>query len=312
MEKGILMSPSLGSGFRRGFLFAICWGFLASLPAAETGAQEPERPRLGAQQILQRMANRYATCKSYRDSGVVNSVDIKSTGRNVHERRFTTAFSRPDRLRFEDQDQLRHYGLYRYIIWANGDDVRTYWDSTPPAQQQPSLEMAVAGAFAVTEMTTYFVPGLLMPDRLNSLADALEKAERLEDAKADEHDCFCVGGRFAKYSMALWIDKETYLLRQIQRNADLTSFRTETTIAYSPAMDVELGAKELEFDPPATRSVPSVAEMLGQAGRADGQVSPREVGWVWLGLAVAFGAFLLLIFVIAIRWTAMARGQREK
>jgi outer membrane lipoprotein-sorting protein len=226
------MNPIFLSGFPFRFLSAACCGLFAMLPAAETAAQQPERPPLTAQEILQRMADRYATWKSYRDSGVVKSVDIDAEGKKVKEKRFTTAFSRPDRFRYGYSYRLPQYGLYRYIIWAQGDDVRTYWDATPPAQQHPSLLAAIIGALGVTKMTAYFIPALLMAKQLeaNTLADNLEKAERLEDAKLGEHDCFCVGGEFSKYSMTLWIDKASFLLRQIQINADFSKFRSETMI----------------------------------------------------------------------------------
>ena len=97
------MNPTLLSRFPFGFLRVAGCGLLAILPVVESAAQQRESPPFTAEEVLQRTARRYASCKSYRDSGFVNSVEIDAKGKKVTERRFTTAFIRPDRFRFEDQ-----------------------------------------------------------------------------------------------------------------------------------------------------------------------------------------------------------------
>jgi outer membrane lipoprotein-sorting protein len=106
-----------------------CYILLFMSLAAQTLAQESESP-LTAQEILKQMANRYASCQSYRDSGEVIQVKSDATGKKTQETRFTTAFRRPGRFRFEYQYRFPRYGLYRYIVWADGEDFRSYCDST--------------------------------------------------------------------------------------------------------------------------------------------------------------------------------------
>jgi hypothetical protein len=76
-------------------------------------------------------------------------------------------------------------------------------------------------------------------------------------------------------------------------------------------MDVELEAKELEFDPPTTPSVPSVDEMLGRAEPLKAEDWLQKVGWSGLSAAVAMGAIILLIIVLAIRRAATVLRQRR-
>ena len=72
--------------------------------------------------ILERMATTYATCRSYHDQGVVKTVFIKDRERRLVRKPFRTAFVRPDRFRFEyEQD-----GVKQVIVWRHGRSVRSW------------------------------------------------------------------------------------------------------------------------------------------------------------------------------------------
>src|SRR5262245_15541791 len=72
---------------------------------------------LTAQQILEKMATTYATCKSYRDSGLVTNFFNRD---HVEVRPFRSAFVRPDQFRFEYDDPTSQES---YIVWAKADEV---------------------------------------------------------------------------------------------------------------------------------------------------------------------------------------------
>ncbi|MDQ3812443.1 MAG: hypothetical protein M3347_00670, partial [Armatimonadota bacterium] len=65
-----------------------------ALVAVIAGAFAISRARRGltAEQILQRVAQTYADCKTYRDSGVVKHVLVTSKGNYPEEGTFSTAF----------------------------------------------------------------------------------------------------------------------------------------------------------------------------------------------------------------------------
>ena len=66
-------------------------------------AEESSLDSLTAKQIVKRMAEEYAKCKSYQDLGVVKTVFILPDLKRTVEKPFTTAFVRPDRFRFESR-----------------------------------------------------------------------------------------------------------------------------------------------------------------------------------------------------------------
>ncbi len=83
-------------------------------------ATEGQQDMLTAKQILKRMAETYASCKSYSDSGVVKTFHDEAAWGPPWEKPFTTGFVRPDRFRFEFRDKKAGNGEYLYIVWRNG------------------------------------------------------------------------------------------------------------------------------------------------------------------------------------------------
>jgi len=79
------------------------WSWLLVALAPIVSAAGTSKEELTAEDIMERMAKMYAGTKWYRDSGVVETqlraaADDKGSD---EELRFTTAFARPDRFRFE-------------------------------------------------------------------------------------------------------------------------------------------------------------------------------------------------------------------
>src|SRR5690348_1665880 len=100
-----------------------------------------------AADVLAKMAAVYAGCGTCRDRGIVQITFLSADGKRTTELPFTTAFVRPDRFRFEYQEQVPQR---RYIVWARGKDVRTWWTIEPGVSREKSLDMALAGATGVS------------------------------------------------------------------------------------------------------------------------------------------------------------------
>ncbi|HEX2223936.1 MAG TPA: hypothetical protein VHN15_07000 [Thermoanaerobaculia bacterium] len=231
---------------RSAFLCGI--GFLL-LGAA---APSPEKD-LTAAQILKSMAQAYADCQSYSDSGVVKTVFFKGQYTWTDEKPFTTAFVRPDRFRFEYQEVKKaDLPKERYIVWRDGDVVRSWSDFERGVRKQPSLGMAVAGATGVSGASAHTVSTLILPEEIGGrrLTDITE-ARRIEDAREGSTDCFRIQGRYADSPVTVWVDKQTFLVRRIDLSRADKDLRTERTTTYEPVINGEVTQEMLAFDPPA-------------------------------------------------------------
>ena len=228
-------------------------GLLPISPATTTGAEEPkqEGKEPTAAQILERMAKTYAGCKSYRDSGVgrtaLRGVDVNV----VQEKPFATAFVRPDKFRFEYTEVRPEKRISHYIVWRQGDDVRTWWDIQPGVKKPESLGFALAGATGVSGGTAHTVPNLLLPAEVQgrSLKD-LAEATRIEDETLDKTECYRVKGKFGPFPVTVWIDKATYLVRRIDSEKVFPTFTSQETITYDPTLDGEVSEKLLAIGLP--------------------------------------------------------------
>jgi outer membrane lipoprotein-sorting protein len=227
---------------------------LASVPTGVASRQASdhqvaEQP-LTAEQILERMAKVYADCKSYRDTGSVKTVFIRTDRTWDGVRPFTTAFVRPDRFRYEFKDQQSHGRPDRFLIWKNGEDVRSWWD-VDPGIQTASLDMAIAGATGVSGGSAHTIPRMLLPKELEGwVLTELEQQQRKEDADLDGVNCYRIEGKARGDPTTLWIDKKTVLLLRIEQSHQFKDFRTEETTTYTPLVNVDIPEELLVFDPP--------------------------------------------------------------
>jgi len=215
-------------------------------------ADKESSDNLTARQILEEMAITYATCTSYRDSGVVtNDFGPHTAGdrfpRHVDVKPFHTGFVRPDQFRFEYDDPTPEKP---YIVWAKGDDVRAWWYIKPGEEKLSSLEDGIAGATGVSGGSAHTVPTLLLPDRIGGRKlTSMTDLTRLPDEALDKTPCFKLEGKFANRLTTLWLEKATYLIRRIYQDTGLT----KNTTVYRPEVNKEISVKELGFDPPAKR-----------------------------------------------------------
>lgn len=234
------------------------YAWLALLMAA-SAASAPETPPgtastdgLSADQVLAKLAAAYATCRSYRDSGVVsNAFDPQ----HVDVKPFRTAFVRPDQFRFEFEEArpgLDPSSKNAYIIWAKAGAVRTWWYVKPAVERSSSLADAISSATGVSSGSAHTIAALLMPDRIRGAKpSSMTDLTRLPDETVDGAACFKLAGRygFGKQPRTVWIERATYLIRRI---VDEKRLATATTV-YKPQVNTEIPATELAFDAPKRR-----------------------------------------------------------
>jgi RNA polymerase sigma factor (sigma-70 family) len=207
-----------------------------------------------ASEVISAMAHTYATCGSYLDSGVVKTVFFENGEARIQERPFHTVFVRPDRFRFEFWEQ-NSAKRKPYIVWANGSDVRTWW-AVPSSHtgQLTTLSRGLAGGTGISGGSAHTVPALLLPDQVNGfkLTDSINTV-RGENEKVGGVDCIRIAGVQNGQAQTLWLDKTTFLVRQIYLERYIPGARTETTTTYNPVINVSIPDELLQLDIPESK-----------------------------------------------------------
>ena len=170
---------------------------------------------LTAREILDRMEEVYATCRSYRDSGAVYK-----GGEKLCE--FTTAFKRPRRLRFAFKSV---FGL-KHAVMCDGGDLWLTMESDLPDEiedeylEMPSGQLAIAGATGISGGAAMVVPPLLgFGGMIPMMTQALSEPVELGEALRDGFSCFRIEGGFSFSTIVLWIDKSSFVLRRVEHTA---------------------------------------------------------------------------------------------
>lgn len=225
------------------------------LVLAASVAAEPKPEDLTGQQILERTAEVYASCTSYRDSGMVKTLFITPRGDRMDIRPFSTAFVRPDRFRFEFRDSFSRGPERRHIVWSQGKEIQTWTSLEPEARKAESLGLALAGAAGVSGGSAHMIPSLILPAeagarRLTDLTDL----QRVEDATLGNIEYFRIQGKYADSPTTVWIDKTSFLVRRIDMTNTVDDFRTEVSMAYEPVVNGKVTEEMLAFNPPQEKA----------------------------------------------------------
>jgi hypothetical protein len=243
-------------------------------------ALDAPTPNLAAQEIIARSIAVYANCTSYVDEGEVKTIFLESNGPRTVIKPFTTAFVRPSAFRFEYKELrgllrpptpqeagsselgARNRGLEEwspgleqrsnYIIWADGEVVKTWWSIKPGVENPPNLAMALAAATGVSSMSSFTVPTLLMPE--TNMGNPLKSfsALKLQEQEIDGRQAYKIEGTDGrKFPVTFWLDKETLLIVKTFRKVRFPDFATETTTTYRPKINAGAEGK-LAFNAPGT------------------------------------------------------------
>lgn len=238
---------------------------LARWPAARADDDKPL-----AVELARRVEDRYASCKSYRDSGRATQKFMDREGKVIamldrKPRTITTAFVRPDRFRFEFDDENGPKTI-RNLIATDGQQVSVWWDIRPGVEHPESLSLALGAAAGVTESASVTIPPLLLPDTLGrprALSTGAGELSALDDETLDKHRCHrlqrrCEAINFEDKSKFLvvttyWIDAASLAIRRVDLSMDIKLGTVLGTITLEPEFDVDLKAEALAFDPPENK-----------------------------------------------------------
>jgi hypothetical protein len=204
---------------------------------------------LTPQGILRSMADTYANCHTYRDSGRATlKLEAGAPGPVIFTP-FQTAFERPDRFRFgaEMSAPLIKLG---WIVWRRGPAVRS-WSRHDGFEKPESLSSALGALAGVSWSTSITVPKLLVADGIpDSGLTQMTDVVRLEDEEVNGSRCYCLRGRELTGTTTVCIDQTSHLLLRVVRQLVGDGLHGEVTITYEPVIDEVIPADLLAFGSP--------------------------------------------------------------
>ena len=250
--------------------------FLGSLAALGISGQIFQRPSWADEAkpdplgLARKVETLYASCRSYRDTGRASQIYRNMPGQeqgvaDLKPRKLTTTFIRPDKFRFEFDDDSGGK-LIRNLIRMDGRTVNSWWDIRPGIQTPESLSFALGAAVGVTESSSLTIPPLLLPGTLNrphALSEGPGVLSLLDDEAIGPHACRRLRRRYEAVNFqtkknfevvdTYWIDTKTSAIRRVVKEMQIGEGRSIGTLDLEPKFDVEIPAAEIAFDPPEAK-----------------------------------------------------------
>jgi outer membrane lipoprotein-sorting protein len=212
-------------------------------------AQAQRKP--DATRILNDMFKVYSRFASYQDEGILITTNDEPTGGTIEKMPFKTFFKRPNLFRFEWTD----YGITKLgrtkMIWFNGKEAFTYWESDS-YEKEESLSLAVAGATGVSSRVVNTVSNLLMPDEFGgSTLQRLVKVSLSGEEVFEGVRCYRIKAIEGDDPLELWVGKNDFLVRKLRRETkydDGVSIREE--IRRKIQVDQAISEGVFDYKPP--------------------------------------------------------------
>jgi hypothetical protein len=198
----------------------------------------------------------YAACQSYRDAGVARVTTTAAGMSRQDSQPFATAFVRPDRFRFDFGGRGPRVGdlWVRPVIWFDGTAVRAFSPADGLPRTYPTVAAALLDAEGASAGTSVLVARLLAPDSLpgpavtNLLHPVVTGGEPIAGV-----ECVKIEGRQGDVLVTIWVDRQTFLIRQLAGSRPLENGTTQTTITYQPELNPIIEAALFELRPPGER-----------------------------------------------------------
>lgn len=226
--------------------------FCVLLVATGSGAFAQTSP-LSAEEIVRKMTNNYASVNTYQDVGTVSIVkDI-----NVYKGKswedvlliqdfekstkvsFKSYFQRPDRFRFEWIDN-QSMVTRPSVVWSDGKNAyswRTNYDDNDDIfiwDKESTLQWAIneetRGSMSVADILYNMLTGSKEFYSFNKMT--LPRIAREESVAG--RACYVILGYISNDPWALWIDKETFILRRYRMQIATGSFDESVNTNYMP------------------------------------------------------------------------------
>ena len=212
---------------------------------------KPQSP-MSAQEIIDRMAEVYASCRTYSDEGEVHTEYLRVPRLEPMHQPFSTAFVRPASFRFEFSRRRGKEGWDRYIGWKEGEVEKAWWPANSNEEQSP-LERTLNGFGSVSNGAALTIPSLLLPNlfRGGSILTSLGELTLAGEDKVEGRKTFRIEATFQGTTVKLWIDQREFLVLKIYRKIKFGGVDLETTTKYKPQVNGDISSAKLAFNPPS-------------------------------------------------------------
>lgn len=245
--------------FLRNIIIAVVIGILSfptTVYSVEDSIQKNNVDKLDAKGIIVKMAETYKKCKTYLDSGVVNTTFFMKKGPYIDKVSFSTAFKRPGQFRFAYSSQAPKpkAKVKHHIILVKDKEVFVWQNAESGIEKESSLGDAIADAVGTSGGASQTIPVLIGANAIGgrSLAD-LCQLKRMKDVIQNGAYYYCIQGkRMASDTnfVTLLISRKTFLIHRIDSSQKFSDFRTETTKIYSPQINVAIDESKLTLNAP--------------------------------------------------------------
>jgi outer membrane lipoprotein-sorting protein len=234
-----------------------------------TLAYTKPQTQISAQEIIDRMAEVYANCRTYSDEGEVNTDSVGGRSMTPRRQPFFTAFVRPSSFRFEFSRPGRKGEWDRFIAWKEGDVENSWWGANSGVAPA-TLDRALFSISFLSDGAALTAPSLLFPDlfRGRSTLTALDELRLTGDDKVEGRKTFKLEGKFQGQELTLWIDQREFLIIKIRRKMKLGQFEIVTTTRYKPQVNGDISHDRLAFNPPSDSRATQVSSANSGASSA--------------------------------------------
>jgi hypothetical protein len=196
------------------------------------------------------MGTVYLVARSYQDTGVVTEVRRGGLlGEGTLTKPFRTSFVRPD-VFYDHFASKQNGSSRRYVVWADGKRVRSWWSIRPEVKHFDSIGPALYGPLGVSGGSAHTIPRLLLADSMTTTfaITQMGNPKTLKDENIAGTPCRTItGSDIGMGTVTVWIGKKDSLVRKIVRQ----TAGLENTTTYKPRINVPIKTSEFVFTPPA-------------------------------------------------------------
>ena len=200
---------------------------------------------IDANLLFENVAERYANALTYSDEGRQETRYLSPSGRvtNTETLEFVTDYQRPDRFRFEYADE------HRYVIFRNGEDVRSYWSLNKRLETFDDVSRPLGAATGVSGGTASMIPDLLDQSDFGCSFFGMKSPVVVGADLTDGVHCLIVESCDNNcMPRRLWIDPTTLLIHRFEETSLFDDFRTEEVTDFKPRMDHDIPEEDLAFN----------------------------------------------------------------